>query len=83
MKERRAGSVHGPPLGPTLDVNLDVFSTLEVAKAVNKLKKKRAQGPDEVPAEYWQAVASSPDNLNWITELCNKCLQQKTVPKQW
>ena len=82
-KARQAGSVHGPPLGPTLDVNLSNFSTLEVAKAVNKLKKKRAHGPDEIPAEYWQAVASCRDNLKWITELCNKCLQQQTVPQEW
>lgn len=78
-----AGLVEGPPLGPALEVNMELFSCLEVALAIKHLKKKRAYGPDEIPAEYWQAIAACPDNLIWITELCNKCLEQQAVPKDW
>jgi len=64
-------------------VNLDLFTDTEVATAAKKLRKNRARGPDDVPAEYWQAVAESPGGLAWLTTLCNRCWTQEEVPEDW
>ena len=53
-----AGLVDGAPLGPELPVQLGELSRVEVELVIKKLRRKRAVGPDEIPAEYWQALAS-------------------------
>ena len=61
----------------------DVYSTSDVKVAVDKLKKEKASGPDEMPAEFWQAVASTEDGLAWLTELCNQCWLEERMPDDW
>ena len=80
---RPAGLVDGPSLGQELPVNLQPFSPRELREAVCKLKNQKATGSDDIPAEYWKAVITDTDNLDWLVALCNKCLVAKAVPEEW
>ena len=80
---RPLGAVEGPKLGPELPGNLDEISEDEVAHAVRKLRKNRAAGPDEIPAEFWQSIAEAPEGLGWLAMLCNKCLNDEVIPQEW
>ena len=59
------------------------FTKEEVGKAVKKLKRGKASGVDDIPAEYWKAIATDPGGLEWITDLCNKCWNEEAVPEDW
>ena len=80
---RPAGAVDGPSLGEELPVNVRKFTEMEVEKVIVQLKQKRASGPDDIPAEYWQAVAETEDGITWITALCNKCWEHEEMPEDW
>ena len=73
----------GPSLGEELPVNVHKFTEMEVEKVIVQLKQKRASGPDDIPAEYWQAVAETEDGITWITALCNKCWEHEEMPEDW
>ena len=62
---------------------LDNFSEQVVSKELQKLEKKRATGPDEIPAEFWQTVRDTVGGLAWITELCNRCWTEERLPEDW
>ena len=80
---RLAGLVDGPQLGPDLAVAEGDFTKAEVKLVLQQLKTKRASGPDEIPAEFWKAVGSTESGLNWITDLCNHCWQEESLPEDW
>ena len=58
---RPAGLVDGPLLGDTLPVKENDFTKDEVKTAALKLKKHKATGQDEMPAEYWQTLVEDED----------------------
>ena len=70
-------------MGEELPVQLDSFSELEVKRAIKQLKQRRASGPDDVPAEYWQAVAETEEGIKTIMNLVNKCWHEERVPDEW
>ena len=80
---RPAGLVDGPPLGNDLPVDIGAISEGEVTHAVMRLKRGRAAGPDEIPAEYWKAVAAHDGGLRLLTELCNLVWEKKRIPSDW
>ena len=80
---RPAGAVDGPSLGEELPVNVNIFTEIEVKSVILKLKRERASGPDQIPAEFWQAVAGTPGGIAWITALCNKCWDNSEIPQDW
>jgi hypothetical protein len=80
---RPAGLVDGAPLGPELPVQLGELSRVEVELVIKKLRRKRAVGPDEIPAEYWQALAYDERGLQWLTDLCNQYWREQGVPQAW
>lgn len=57
-RARPSGLLDGTKLGADLPINLSAFSAEEVTVAVKNLKRDKAVGPDEIPAEYcaWFAV---------------------------
>ena len=54
-----------------------------MSESVCKLKNQKATGSDDIPAEYWKAVITDTDNLDWLVALCNKCWLAKAVPEEW
>ncbi|XP_063370240.1 uncharacterized protein LOC134658485 [Cydia amplana] len=66
-----------PPVqGPTHEVTIQ-----EVKQAVNKMKNRKALGPDEIPADLWKAVG--PSAIEWLTKLFNIILETKSIPEAW
>eukprot|EP00959_Pyramimonas_sp_CCMP1952_P463773 9485496-Pyramimonas_sp.AAC.1 len=65
---------------PNLKAN---FTTDELIKTIHKLKRGKASGVDDIPAEYWKAIATDPGGLEWITDICNKCWKEEGVPEEW
>eukprot|EP00959_Pyramimonas_sp_CCMP1952_P195642 4090614-Pyramimonas_sp.AAC.1 len=72
------------PIGPALPVECGRISTVEVCKAARKLKRNRAPGGDDIPAEFWKTICV-PDSpaVEWATALCNRCLAEQSVPAAW
>ena len=77
---RPTGLVDGPMRGPTLPVRLQQFSDEEVEHAINTLRRNKASGPDDIPAEYWQTLAEGERGLQRQTDLCNACWREQCVP---
>jgi len=62
---------------------MDSITEAEVAAIVKTLRKNRAAGPDEFPAEVWQAIAESSEGLSWLTVFCNRCWNEEEIPDEW
>ena len=48
-------------LGPVLNVDTTNFTMLELQAAIRKMKNRKAAGPDDIPPEFWKAVAKDDD----------------------
>ena len=53
----------------------------EVQTAMKKMKKGKAQGPDEIPVEAWMALGR--EGVEFLTELFNRLMQGETMPEEW
>ena len=82
-KVRPASLIAEPPFGDVLPVSTSEISEVEVEVVVQSLRRNRAAGPDEIPAEYLQALVDDGRGLRWLTDLCNRCWKQQEVPQQW
>eukprot|EP00959_Pyramimonas_sp_CCMP1952_P467445 9491620-Pyramimonas_sp.AAC.1 len=82
-KVRPATLVDTGSLGPPLHIPDDGFDVQEVGKAISKLKRRKASGPDDIPAEYWKALALDPQGLQWIATMVNTCWKAKQIPSEW
>ena len=72
-----------PPVWQKLDVKLGKIESLEVKRAVDKMKKNKASGVDEIPAEFLKALVSTDDGLTVLVDLCELCWSSKEVPNEW
>ena len=74
-----------PPLRPTLPVDLGPFSKMELTNAIRKLKAGRATKEEDLPAEFFKAVADDDECsvFKWVLAFCNQCWEQKMVPLEW
>ena len=71
-------------LSPELPVDSGNITMEEVMSACKRLKKSRAAGVDDIPAEIWKAVASPESPCSqWMLDLCKNCWSQKRVPEIW
>ncbi len=71
------------PIFPELDVNLGRIQKEEVRNAIKQMKKGKAPGDDNIPPEYFKALAKTQDGLDIIVELCPLCWQLQRTPDQW
>ncbi|OLP80991.1 LINE-1 reverse transcriptase-like [Symbiodinium microadriaticum] len=77
-------AIRHEPLGDPLPVDVGTFSAGEVARAGKQLKRNKASGVDEVPAEFWKAVCSEhAPACKYVVELCNCVWASGHVPKAW
>ena len=70
------------PAGPHLPVSMQPFTEAEIRAVVRKLKKRKAAGSDDIPAEYWQTITQVEAGIMWLTDLCNHCLREGAVPSE-
>ncbi len=72
------------PLAPLLDVSDAPFTNVEVRKAISRLKSGKAVKENDIPIEFFKALASSPgSSLDCFLDLCNDCLMDHAVPQSW
>ena len=71
-------------LGPDLPVFLGRVTSEEVFKAAKKLRWAKAVGSDNIPGECWRAVLLHGSGIsNWAVEFCQRCWDEKAIPKLW
>ena len=57
------------------------ITTEEVSKAMRKMKRGKAQGPDEIPVEAWLSLGE--EGVRFLTDLFNRLLQGEEMPDEW
>ena len=53
----------------------------EVRAALRRIKKGKAQGPDEIPVEAW--IALGDEDLEFLVGLFNRLLRGERMPEEW
>eukprot|EP00959_Pyramimonas_sp_CCMP1952_P426328 8929458-Pyramimonas_sp.AAC.1 len=70
-------------LGGTLKINAGTFSLEELQAAIKKMKNKKAAGPDDVPAEFWNVVCGDEHVCATLLRVCQTCWETKNTPSTW
>ena len=67
-----------------LPVNLGPIAETVVVKAAAGMKREKAAGLDNIPAEIWKACAVPGSHVvRWLVQFCNTCWQATDVPDVW
>ena len=53
----------------------------EVKVALQKMGRKKAVGPDQIPIEVWRCLGD--EGLRWLTSLFNKIFYSDNMPEEW
>ncbi|KAM2572897.1 hypothetical protein TB1_007460 [Malus domestica] len=53
----------------------------EVVVALNKMKHRKAVGPDDIPIEVWKVLGET--GITWLTDLINRILKTKKMSNEW
>ena len=61
--------------------NEPLFAMSDLEAALQKLKKKKAAGPDEIPNEVWLLLDET--NLQSLLDLYNHSWDSGTIPQEW
>ena len=61
--------------------NEPLFAMSDLEAALQKLKKKKAAGPDEIPNEVWLLLDDT--NLQTLLDLYNHTWDSGTIPQEW
>ena len=72
-----------PAIGDPLPVDSGDVKRSEVSVAVKRLKLGKAAGPDKLVSEYFKTLASSPEGLDIIVNLCQICWKNKEAHSSW
>ena len=70
-------------LFPELDVNLDDIGLDEVQRVISSLRPGKAPGIDNCSPAFFKALASTPEGLERIRQLCQLCWEYKDLPQDW
>lgn len=66
---------------PCLEGPVEAISPQEVKVAIQKMKNRKATGPDEIPAELWKSMGDI--GVAWLTKLFNEILITTKIPDMW
>ena len=69
-----------PPLFPQ-DADESLFTLPELQKAISKLKKRKAPGPDGIPNEAFMLLDAQGELL--LLDMYNETLTKCNVPSTW
>ena len=58
-----------------------VLGEEEVRKALSKMKKGKAVGPDDIPVEAWRALGGK--GVTWLTEILCRVMASEKMPDEW
>ena len=69
------------PAEDDLPINCDIPAREEIKKAIQQLKKNKASGPDDIPAEALKAVVDT--SVELLYPLFGKIWEEEEVPADW
>ncbi|XP_015158910.1 uncharacterized protein [Solanum tuberosum] len=55
--------------------------TEEVIRAISRMSRGRATGPDEIPVEFWKSMDKA--GIKWLTGLFNVIFKTAKMPEEW
>ena len=61
--------------------DVEDISVEEVRTGLRKMKKGKAQGPDDIPVEVWIALGNK--GVEFLVNFFNRLLQGEKVPDEW
>ena len=61
--------------------NVEDISVEEVRTGLRKMKKGKAQGPDDIPVEVWIALKNK--GVKFLVNFFNRLLQGEKMPDEW
>ena len=68
-------------LGPRLPIATSSLTLAELRRALGKLKAGKAAGPDDVPPDFWKAVAEDDLARGILLRICQQCWEKKAIPE--
>ena len=60
---------------------VNCVSREDVKKALRRMKKGKAAGPDELPVEVWKCMGKM--GIKFLTRLFNRLLMGEWMPEEW
>ncbi|KAG5584745.1 hypothetical protein H5410_045179 [Solanum commersonii] len=57
------------------------FRIEEVLRAISRMSRGRATGPDEIPVEFWKSTNKV--GIEWLTKLFNVIFKTTKMPDEW
>ncbi|KAG5619478.1 hypothetical protein H5410_019302, partial [Solanum commersonii] len=57
------------------------FRIEEVIRAISRMNRGRATGPDEIPVEFWKSTGKA--GIEWLTRLFNVIFKTTKMPDEW
>ena len=79
LNEENPRSVRGD--GVPVERQVPRISRREVRRALGRMKKGKAVGPDGIPVEVWRCLGEEGIDILW--DLFNKIYQQEKIPEGW
>ena len=61
--------------------DVEDISVEEIRTGLRKMKKGKAQGPDDIPVELWIALRNK--CVEFLVNFFNRLLQGKKMPDEW
>ena len=61
--------------------DMEDISEKEVRTGLRKMKKRKAQGPDDIPVEVWITLGNK--GVNFLVNFFNRLLQREKMPDEW
>ncbi|KAG5591784.1 hypothetical protein H5410_042298, partial [Solanum commersonii] len=57
------------------------FRIEEVIRAISRMSRGRATGPDEIPVDFWKSADKA--GIEWLTRLFNVIFKTAKMPDEW
>ena len=66
---------------PSVESEVEKVSVEEVERALRKMKRGKAVGPDDIPVEVWKCLGQR--GIEWLTNFFNDILEAEKMPDEW
>ena len=66
-----------------MPMKTQLISEKEIKLVLQKLKNKKAPGPDGCKPEFYKTLISKNESIKAITRCLNNVLETGTIPKEW
>ena len=60
---------------------VEEVSRTEVKSTINRMKRDKAVGPNDIPVEAWECLGN--EGIDWLTNLFNSILTSEEMPEEW